>query len=67
MDGRIVSTHILKSKLQGSSVYIVSVAVLPEYQGLGLGVTLAKELSKRFEYLNYMYGCEDVKAKIKSK
>ncbi len=60
MDGRIVSTHILKSKLQGSSVYIVSVAVLPEYQGLGLGVTLAKELSKRFEYLNYMYGCEDV-------
>ena len=23
-------------------------------------MTLAKELSKRFEYLNYMYGCEDV-------
>ena len=60
MDGCIDGTHILENKLQGSSVYIISVAVLPEYQGLGLGMTLIKELDKRFDYLNNIYGCEDV-------
>lgn len=59
MDGCIDSTHILENKLQGSSVYIISVAVLPEYQGLGLGMTLIKELDKRFDYLNNIYGCEE--------
>ena len=56
MDGRIDGTHILENKLQGSSVYIISVAVLPEYQGLGLGLALSKELNKRLRYLNYAYG-----------
>ena len=59
MDGCIDSTHILNNKLQGSSVYIISVAVLPEYQGLGIGATLFKELDKRFYYLNNIYGCEE--------
>ena len=59
MDGCIDGTHILENKLQGSSVYIISVAVLPEYQGLGLGMTLIKELDKRFDYLNNIYGCEE--------
>lgn len=60
MDGCIDSTHILENKLQGSSIYIISVAVLPEYQGLGLGLALSKELNKRLMYLNYVYGCEHV-------
>ena len=59
MDGCIDSTHILENKLQGSSVYIISIAVLPEYHGLGLGMTLIKELDKRFDYLNNIYGCEE--------
>ena len=59
MDGCIDGTNILENKLQGSSVYIISVAVLPEYQGLGLGMTLIKELDKRFDYLNNIYGCEE--------
>ena len=59
-DCLIDSSHILNYKSKDSSVYVLSIAILPEYQGLGLGLTLSKELNKRLRYLNYVYGCENV-------
>ena len=66
-DYLIDSSHIPDNKSKDSSVYILSIAVLPEYQGLGLGLTLSKELNKRLRYLNYVYGCENVIATEKKK
>ena len=63
-DCLIDSKHIPNDKSKDNSVYILSIAVLPEYQGLGLGLTLSKELNKRLRYLNYVYGCEDVIATV---
>ena len=59
-DCLIDSSHIPDNKSKDSSVYILSIAVLPEYRGLGLGLALSKELNKRLRYLNYVYGCSSV-------
>ena len=59
-DCLIDSRHIPNVKSKDNLIYILSIAVLPEYQGLGLGLALSKELNKKLSYLNYVYGCDSV-------